>query len=224
MSGPQVALPMYLGAPDAVQTLWTVLHQALTLEGLQRLPDAVAWPQELHAHWLSPDLLLSQTCGYPLTHALQGQVQLVGCFRYAAPGCEGIDCRSVLIARDEHAHLKLDSFRHLRVAFNSADSQSGYNALRAMVAPLATQAKLAPSRFRSLTAIELSLRPTVAETATHAYSAGTSAKPRNACGSREVAPPLNLLARAIQLSSQSAIEVHLVDSAFLLGRLAMKQV
>ena len=137
MSGPQVALPMYLGAPDAVQTLWTVLHQALTLEGLQRLPDAVAWPQELHAHWLSPDLLLSQTCGYPLTHALQGQVQLVGCFRYAAPGCEGIDCRSVLIARDEHAHLKLDSFRHLRVAFNSADSQSGYNALRAMVAPLA---------------------------------------------------------------------------------------
>ena len=64
MSGPQVALPMYLGTPDAVQTLWTVLHQALTLEGLQRLPDAVAWPQELHAHWLSPDLLLSQTCGY----------------------------------------------------------------------------------------------------------------------------------------------------------------
>ena len=137
MSRPQVALPMYLGAPDAVQTLWTVLHQALALEGLQQLPDAVAWPQELQAHWLSPDLLLSQTCGYPLTHTLQGQVQLLGCFRYAAPGCEGIFCRSVLIARQEHADLDLQDFRHRRVAFNARDSQSGYNALRALVAPLA---------------------------------------------------------------------------------------
>lgn len=137
MSGLQVALPMYLGAPDAVQTLWTVLRQALAPGSLQRLPDAVAWPPDLHAHWLSPNLLLSQTCGYPLTHALQGQVQLLGCFRYAAPGCEGIDCRSVLIARQHHARRALPDFRQLRVAFNSTDSQSGYNALRAMVAPLA---------------------------------------------------------------------------------------
>ena len=137
MSGLQVALPMYLGASEAVQTLWTELRQALALEGLQRLPDALAWPQELHAHWLSPELLLSQTCGYPLTHALQGQVQLLGCFRYAALGCQGIDCRSVLIAREAHQDLPLADFRQRRVAFNSADSQSGYNALRAMVAPLA---------------------------------------------------------------------------------------
>ena len=137
MKGPQVALPMYLGAPDAVQTLWTVLRQALAAAGEQPLPDSVAWPQDLHAHWLSPDLLLSQTCGYPLTHALQGKVQLLGCFRYAVPACEGMDCRSVLIARDEHAHLKLEDFRDQRAAFNSVDSQSGYNALRAGVAPLA---------------------------------------------------------------------------------------
>jgi ABC-type phosphate/phosphonate transport system substrate-binding protein len=137
MKVPQVALPMYLGAPDAVQTLWTVLRQALVVAGEQPMPDSVIWPQDLHAHWLAQDLLLSQTCGYPLTHALQGQVQLLGCFRYAVPGCEGMDCRSVLIARDEHVHLKLEDFRERRVAFNSLDSQSGYNALRAGVAPLA---------------------------------------------------------------------------------------
>jgi ABC-type phosphate/phosphonate transport system substrate-binding protein len=137
MKGPQVALPMYLGAPDAVQTLWTVLRQALAVAGEQPLPDSVAWPQDLHAHWLSPGLLLSQTCGYPLTHALRGRVQLLGCFRYAVSGSQGMDCRSVLIARDEHTRLKLEDFRDLRVAFNSADSQSGYNALRARVAPLA---------------------------------------------------------------------------------------
>lgn len=137
MSALQVALPMYLGAPDAVQDLWMHLREALRAQGMQGLPEAIVWPQDLHAHWLSPDLLLSQTCGYPLTHALQSQVQLLGCFRYAAPGCEGLDCRSVLIAREEHAHLALQDFRGLRVAFNSSDSQSGYNALRALVAPLA---------------------------------------------------------------------------------------
>lgn len=141
MSRAQVALPMYLGAPDAVQTLWTVLREALVLKGLQQLPEAISWPQDLHAHWRAPDLLLSQTCGYPLTHALQGQVQLLGCFRYAAPGCEGIYCRSVLIARKESAHLALEDFRNQRVAFNSTDSQSGYNALRALLAPLAQQGR-----------------------------------------------------------------------------------
>ena len=137
MSALQVALPMYLGAPGAVQDLWMHLREALRAPGMQSLPEAIVWPQDLHAHWLSPDLLLSQTCGYPLTHALQDQVQLLGCFRYAAPGCEGLDCRSVLIARAEHANLALQDFRGLRVAFNSSDSQSGYNALRALVAPLA---------------------------------------------------------------------------------------
>jgi ABC-type phosphate/phosphonate transport system substrate-binding protein len=76
-----------------------------------------------------------------LTHALQGKVQLVGCFHYAAPGCDGMNCRSVLIARNEHASLALEGFRQRRVAFNSADSQSGYNALRALVAPLAWQGR-----------------------------------------------------------------------------------
>ena len=139
MTVQQVALPMYLGAPDAVQAIWSHLRTALHAHGLRDLPDAVVWPTDLHAHWLAPNLLLSQTCGYPLTHALQGKVQLLGCFRYKAPGCEGINCRSVLIARTEHASFNLENFRNRRVAFNSSDSQSGYNALRALVAPLAKQ-------------------------------------------------------------------------------------
>ena len=141
MSKAQIALPMYLGALDAVQTLWSVLREALVLKGLQQFPEAISWPQDLHLHWRAPELLLSQACGYPLTHALQGQVQLLGCFRYAAPGCEGIYCRSVLIARTESAHLALEDFRNRRVAFNSTDSQSGYNALRALIAPLAGQGR-----------------------------------------------------------------------------------
>ena len=131
------SLPMYLAHRPALEALWELLRQALAANGMGRLPADLTWPDNYHAHWLAPALLLSQTCGYPLTHGLAGQVQLVGCFAYGAPQCEGIFCRSVLVARSAHAHLALEGFRGLRVAFNAPDSQSGFNALRAMVAPLA---------------------------------------------------------------------------------------
>jgi hypothetical protein len=57
-------------------------------------------------------------------------VQVVGCFHYAAPGCEGFHYRSFLVVREEDRHLTLADFRGRRAVCNSADSQSGYNALR----------------------------------------------------------------------------------------------
>ena len=132
-----VALPMYLSKRQAVVSLWDVLQTRLRQAGCAGVPRALDWPEDLLAHWHDPQLLLGQTCGYPLTHALAGAVQLVGVFRYNAPGCDGIFCRSQLVARTEDAARPLADFRGLRVAFNSDDSQSGYNALRAAVAPLA---------------------------------------------------------------------------------------
>ena len=132
-----VALPMYLSKRQAVAALWDVLQIRLQQAGCGGVPQSLAWPDDLIAHWRDPQLLLSQTCGYPLTHALAGAVQLVGVFRYDAPGCDGIFCRSQLVARTEDAGRSLADFRGLRVAFNSDDSQSGYNALRSAVAPLA---------------------------------------------------------------------------------------
>jgi len=141
MTGRSVALPMYLGAPEAVQSLWTVLRGPLLAAGLSGLPTQVDWPQDLHSHWLAPRLLLSQSCGYPLTHGLRGRVQVIGCFAYSAPQCLGTDCASVLVARQEHSQLGPQSFEYLRAAYNSADSQSGYNALRALVAPWSKQGR-----------------------------------------------------------------------------------
>jgi ABC-type phosphate/phosphonate transport system substrate-binding protein len=132
-----VALPMYLSERQAVTALWDVLQARLQHAGCGGVPRALDWPEDLLAHWRDPQLLLGQTCGYPLTHALAGAVQLVGVFRYNAPGCEGNFCRSQLVAGAEHAGMALADFRGLRAAFNSGDSQSGYNALRAAVAPLA---------------------------------------------------------------------------------------
>jgi len=135
------SLPMYLANRPAVEALWEWLGQSLADSGLQRLPSTLTWPQDLHSHWLESDLLLSQTCGYPFTDDLAGKVQLLGTFVYDAPHCQGIECRSVLVARAEHGHLGLAGFRSLRAAFNVANSQSGYNAFRALVAPLARQGR-----------------------------------------------------------------------------------
>jgi ABC-type phosphate/phosphonate transport system substrate-binding protein len=132
---------MYLSKRQAVVALWDVLQTRLQQAGCAGVPRALDWPEDLLAHWRDPQLLLGQTCGYPLTHALAGAVQLVGVFRYNAPGCDGIFCRSQMVTRTEYAGQSLADFRGLRVAFNSDDSQSGYNALRAAVAPLAQRGR-----------------------------------------------------------------------------------
>jgi ABC-type phosphate/phosphonate transport system substrate-binding protein len=90
---------------------------------------------DLLSHWRHPDLLLSQTCGFPLMTQLP-DVQTVGCFHYTAPGCNGIHYRSFLVARATDKHPTLADFQGKRVACNARDSQSGYNVLLKMVASL----------------------------------------------------------------------------------------
>ena len=149
MTARLASLPMYLANRPAVADLWELLRRSLADAGLQRLPTALTWPDDYHAHWLAPDLLLSQTCGYPFTDDLAGKVQLLGAFAYDAPQCSGIACRSVLVARAEHGHLGLAGFRGMRAAFNAPNSQSGYNAFRALVAPLATQGQFFASTLET---------------------------------------------------------------------------
>lgn len=129
-----LSLPMYNVALSETAALGQALCELLAERGLQAQQ---LWPQgELLAHWQRDDLLLSQTCGYPLVTQLPN-VQLVGCFHYLAPGCEGFRYRSLLVARDEDRGTSLADFRGRRVVCNSADSQSGYNVLRYLVSQLA---------------------------------------------------------------------------------------
>src|ERR1700712_3625994 len=58
---------------------------------------------ELEQLWLSPQLLVTQACGYPLMTSLRGQVQLVGRPVYQLPNSsDGHHC-SVLVARSDDA-------------------------------------------------------------------------------------------------------------------------
>jgi len=130
------SLPMYDADPEAVEAWWGAIARALRAQGVADVPASLEQPAELDAHWRDPRLLLSQTCGYPLVTSLLHGVQVVGAFRYTAPGCAGFDYRSELMARVDDA-ASLAAFAGRTAAINSLDSHSGCNALRGLVAPYA---------------------------------------------------------------------------------------
>jgi ABC-type phosphate/phosphonate transport system substrate-binding protein len=130
-----IGLPMYDEDQQALRTFLVGLRRHLEQAGLK--DTTIVWPApDLERHWLSPNLLLSQTCGYPLATALAGKVRLVATPRYTAPGCAGSDYRSVIVVRHDDPARVIDDLLGRRAAFNARDSQSGYNALRDAVAHL----------------------------------------------------------------------------------------
>lgn len=144
MSGARIAaLPMY-DLPElraATDDWWAALARAFTAEGIGDAPRLLSRDVSPTQAWLSPSLLVGQTCGYPLTHALRGRVGLVATPCYRAEGCEGALYRSAIVVRAEDPATGLDDLRGRRVAFNATDSQSGYNGLRASIAPLAEEGR-----------------------------------------------------------------------------------
>ncbi len=136
MSRP-VSLPMYEVPAAPLAAFWAGLRGHLRDVGIADVPDGLTAPKDLSAHWCDPELLLSQTCGYPLTRHLVGKVLLVGTPCYAAEGCDGPFYSSLLMVRAVDPAESIADLRGRRAAFNERGSQSGWNALRALVAPLA---------------------------------------------------------------------------------------
>ncbi|HEY4163874.1 MAG TPA: PhnD/SsuA/transferrin family substrate-binding protein [Dongiaceae bacterium] len=133
------SLPMY-DLPELVEATdawWQGLRRHLSATGVNGLPEQREKPQNLVSHWLEEQPLLSQTCGYPLTRALAGRVQLVATPRYSAPGCAGATYTSWVVVRNRDGIEEVEELRGKRVAFNGTDSQSGHNTLRTLIAPLA---------------------------------------------------------------------------------------
>lgn len=136
-----VRLPMY-DWPEvraATMRLETALQNALAGALGLLSSGCVPWPEDrgLEVDWLHPGLLLSQTCGYPLTHALAGLVRPVGVPHYAADGCEGGRyCSHLVVARDS-GYRTLADLRGRRAVYNGRDSQSGMNVFRYEVSRIA---------------------------------------------------------------------------------------
>ena len=145
---------MYDSNPAAVEHLWALIAARLTAAGLADVPLHPQWPADYHAHWLQPGLLLSQACGYPLVTVLGEKVRVVGAFQYDVPGCTGVFQRSQVVLRADDPSVDLLDLRGRRVAFNGTDSQSGYNSLRALVAPLARDGQFFGSRLMTGSHVE----------------------------------------------------------------------
>ncbi|HEF4763273.1 TPA: PhnD/SsuA/transferrin family substrate-binding protein [Pseudomonas putida] len=86
--------------------------------------------------WLSPYLLLTQTCGYPLMTELRGQVRVLGRPRYELPDSSGGNHCSLLLSRADDPRRTLADFQGSRGVINGEDSNSGMNLLRHRLAPL----------------------------------------------------------------------------------------
>jgi len=131
------SLPMY-DLPElqaATDAWWEGLAEHLRAAGLEDVPDRLDRRRDAGAGWHAPELLLSQTCGYPLTHALAGSVRLVATPGYAAEGCAGPYYRSAIVVRDDDPAAGVGDLAGRRAAFNARHSHSGYNALRHALAP-----------------------------------------------------------------------------------------
>jgi ABC-type phosphate/phosphonate transport system substrate-binding protein len=197
-----IGLPMYALAEVLPATLdwWLGLCRHFRRAGIDDLPLTMAEPQDLYEHWRHPFLLFTQTCGYPLTHDLAGQVQLVATPCYRAPGCDGSSYRSFIVVRDDDAIEDLADLRGKRVAFNSRDSQSGYNCLRHLIAPLAQDGRFFGTALetgghrRSLAAVRQG-RADVASIDCVSYALIAAVAPEEVAGIRvlcESAPAPNL--------------------------------
>jgi len=123
----------------ATDAWWNGLARAFTREGIKDVPDLLDRSGDYRDSWTRPELLLGQTCGYPLTHELREKVALVATPCYRAYGCEGHRYASIIIVHTDAPARDLCGFRGKRCVVSNPASHSGYNAFRHAVAPLADQ-------------------------------------------------------------------------------------
>lgn len=114
----------------AAESWWAGLARHWRAAGLSEIPRAVHATDDLYGLWLSPDLFIAQTCGFPLTHRLRNRVTLVASPCYAVEHCVGPTYHSVIVVRQESPIQSLDDLGGTTAAINGYDSQSGWNALR----------------------------------------------------------------------------------------------
>ncbi|GAB5468687.1 MAG: PhnD/SsuA/transferrin family substrate-binding protein [Rhodospirillales bacterium] len=141
-----ISLPMYDFPASAAA------NDALVEALAARLPEAAPRRRresDLARLWRAPDLLLSQTCGYPFMTAFRQDLTYVATPHYALPGCLGPRYCSFFLVRDADPAESLADLRGRRVAFNGKGSQSGYNCLRLAVAPLAAGAPFFAERLET---------------------------------------------------------------------------
>jgi ABC-type phosphate/phosphonate transport system substrate-binding protein len=122
---------------EAHNLLWNSIARTLRSANIDDVPQLLTREKSLNEVWNDPQMLLSQTCGFPLAKHLKASVRLVATPRYTAFGCRRARYRSCIVVRaDENARV-LSDMRGRRCAVNELSSNSGMNVFRAAIAPIA---------------------------------------------------------------------------------------
>ena len=119
------SLPMYDRPETAAANDW--LWQGVRAH-LGHGPDRLCRAGDVWDHWQSPDLILSQTCGYPYRARLHGAVTIVGTPVLDLPECPPGHYYSVFVVRADDPRETARDFAEARLAYNEALSQSGWAA------------------------------------------------------------------------------------------------
>jgi len=121
------SLAMYPFEPlrSFTDSLWNAIRQHLGWG-----PLSLEWAVSAPEVWRHPDLLLAQTCGWPLVNQLLDEVAVIGTFDYDVPGADGGRYQAVLIGRFSSTFEELRGCPGAVVATNSTESLSGWISLQ----------------------------------------------------------------------------------------------
>ena len=86
---------------------------------------------------IGPEVLFTQTCGYPLQTIYRGQHRILARPRYAAAGCSGSTHSAFILVPHDSKARTVENLRGKRFALNTLHSNSGMNLPRRMLAELA---------------------------------------------------------------------------------------
>ncbi len=97
------------------------------------LPPTLTWPDDVHTSWTEDAFVVKQACGWPLVTRLAATVRVVGAFEHDVAGAEGHRYRSVIVSNRGPSDRVTDpaDVAGSTVAYNSADSLSGWISLLA---------------------------------------------------------------------------------------------
>jgi ABC-type phosphate/phosphonate transport system substrate-binding protein len=133
------SLPMY-NLPEMRQAnarFWGALRGLLREAGVADIPETLTFERRPVPPQLEPEMLFSQTCGYPLETVFRGQAIRLGTPVYDAPGCEGpTHCAFFVVPATSPAQTLAD-LKGGVFLLNSPVSNSGMNLPRRALADIA---------------------------------------------------------------------------------------
>ncbi len=109
---------------DGYDELWTAVRAQIT-----DAPAALDRELDLRESWHRPDLLLGQTCGWPLITELRDVVEVIGAFDVSVSFATAGRYRSVLVASKPWSIAAWRADPTAIVAVNGLDSLSGWISL-----------------------------------------------------------------------------------------------